>query len=118
MVAAAPISSGSASARFYFRGTQAGAPQITATSSPMPPATQGETVTAASPSKLAFKTAPQTVGRQCQAQRACVSRQLLNVRLRTGGKQQRGAEGRARPGGENRMRSNCIGYSRSSGGST
>ncbi|MEW5737941.1 MAG: hypothetical protein AB1938_03390 [Myxococcota bacterium] len=53
---------------FYVRGTQAGSPTVTATAAGLTPATQGLTVNAGAPTKLAFtNTALSTVAGGCSA---------------------------------------------------
>lgn len=55
------IGAGTSSADFYFRDTVAGTPAINATASPLSPASQTETVAAATPDSLVFVTGPQTL---------------------------------------------------------
>jgi hypothetical protein len=56
------LSGGTGTATVYFRSTVAGTPTATADGSGLSQATQGETVTAGSPTVLAFTTSAQTLG--------------------------------------------------------
>jgi len=55
------IGAGTSSADFYFKDSATGMPQIDATSPPLSPASQVETVAAALPDALVFVTGPQTL---------------------------------------------------------
>jgi hypothetical protein len=55
------IAAGSNSASFYFKGTAAGSVTVTASSAPLNPATQVETINPAPPNHLIFTTTPQTL---------------------------------------------------------
>src|SRR5439155_4163809 len=61
VVASVTIAAGASSAGFYFKDTKAGTSTLTAAASGLTSGTQAETINAASPSKLAFTTAGQTV---------------------------------------------------------
>jgi hypothetical protein len=76
-IASVSIPAGGSGASFYFKGTAPGAVTISAAAAGLTAATQGETVTPASPDRLAVTTSPQT--RQAGACSASVTLQTRDL---------------------------------------